>query len=171
MGSCVFQCDVPHQWIAQRATGLPRVCILWWGGVLCLVSASWHSCVECHCCKQAPWWYDLMFKSSVKPKQTNKHIPCDICIKNGGSLLLGGTGTGTFYGAWEKISLYQWISSKWLSWNSGLCFLLPLSFHLCKYFFAEKCWMSIKEMVFQLFVQETIIMTLKLPLSWPRMIR
>ena len=34
MGSCVFQCDVPHQWIAQRQVGLVSV---YCGGAGCHV--------------------------------------------------------------------------------------------------------------------------------------
>ena len=46
IGSCVFQCDVPHPWIAQRQVGPMSV------------SAAWHSCVAAHwlkyhCYKQA----------------------------------------------------------------------------------------------------------------------
>ena len=62
----------------STATGRPRVCILWLGGVSCLVSAAWHFCVaahwsKCHCYKQAPSWYDLRcFKATLNPnKQTN----------------------------------------------------------------------------------------------------
>ena len=76
IGSCVFQCDVPHQW-CNTATGQPCVCILWRGGVSCLVSAAWHFCVAAHwskyhCYKQAPSWYDLRFlKATLNPnKQT-----------------------------------------------------------------------------------------------------
>ena len=79
MGSCVFQCEVPHRWIAQRQVWF-RVCILWRGGVSCPVSAACHSCVAAHwskyhCYKQAPSWYDLRcFKATLNPnKQTNKN--------------------------------------------------------------------------------------------------
>ena len=58
MGSGVFQCDVPHQWIAQRQVGPVSV---YCDRVGChvLVSAAWHSCVTAHwskyhCYKQAP---------------------------------------------------------------------------------------------------------------------
>ena len=63
MGSCVFQCDVPHQ------------CILWRGGVSCPVSAAWHSCVashwsKYHCYKQASSWYDLRcLKATLNPNK------------------------------------------------------------------------------------------------------
>ena len=77
MGSCVPQCDVPHQWIAQRQR--PRVCILWRRGVSYPVSAAWHSCVAAHwskyqCYKQAPSFYDLRcLKVTLNPnKQTNQ---------------------------------------------------------------------------------------------------
>ena len=61
MGSRVFQCDVPHQWIAQRHVGPVSV---YWGGVSCPVSAAWHSCVAAHWSKyhyykQALLRYDL----------------------------------------------------------------------------------------------------------------
>ena len=63
----------------STATGRPRVCILWRGGVSCPVSAAWHFCVAAHwskyhCYKQAPSWYDLRcFKAMLNPnKQTNK---------------------------------------------------------------------------------------------------
>ena len=46
MSSCVFQCDVPHQWIAQSQVGDGMGC-----HVLCLY----------HCYKQAPSRYDLSF--------------------------------------------------------------------------------------------------------------
>ena len=80
MDICVFQCDVPHQWIAaSTATGRPRVWILWRGGVSCPVSAAWHSCVAAHwskyhCYKQAPSRYDLRcLKAPLNPnKQKTK---------------------------------------------------------------------------------------------------
>ena len=66
----------------STATGRPRVCILWRGGVSCPVSAAWHFCVAAHwskyhCYKQAPSWYDLRcFKATLNPnKQTNKQKP------------------------------------------------------------------------------------------------
>ena len=39
MGSCVFQCDVPHQWIAQRQVGPMSV---YCDGVGCHVLCLWH---------------------------------------------------------------------------------------------------------------------------------
>ena len=73
----------------STATGRPRVCILWRGGVSCPVSAAWHFCVAAHwskyhCYKQAPSWYDLRcFKlSDVKPKQTNKLILLHLATNN-----------------------------------------------------------------------------------------
>ena len=36
MGSCVFQCDIPHQWIAQRHVG-PMSVYYDWVGVSCPV--------------------------------------------------------------------------------------------------------------------------------------
>ena len=35
-GSCVFQCDVPHQWIAQRQVGPVSVYCDGWGVVPCV---------------------------------------------------------------------------------------------------------------------------------------
>ena len=32
----------------STATNRPCVCILWWGGVPCPMSAAWHSCVAAH---------------------------------------------------------------------------------------------------------------------------
>ena len=50
--------------VYSTAAGLPLVCILWRDGVLCPVSAAWHSCVAAHwskynCYKQTPLWYYL----------------------------------------------------------------------------------------------------------------
>ena len=39
MGSCVFQCDVPHQWIAQRQVGPVSV---YYDGVGCRVLCLRH---------------------------------------------------------------------------------------------------------------------------------
>ena len=39
MGSCVFQCDVPHQWIAQRQVGPVSV---YCDGVGCHALYLWH---------------------------------------------------------------------------------------------------------------------------------
>ena len=78
IGSCVFQCDVPHQWIAQRQVSPVSVYCDGVGcRVLCLRHA-WHFCVAAHwskyhCYKQAPSWYDLRcLKATLNPnKQTN----------------------------------------------------------------------------------------------------
>ena len=40
MGSCVFQCDVPHQWIAQRQVGPVSV---YYDGVGCCVLCLRHA--------------------------------------------------------------------------------------------------------------------------------
>ena len=62
----------------STATGWSRVCILWRGGVSCLVSAAWHFCVAAHwskyhCYKQAPSWYDLRcFKATLNPNKQTK---------------------------------------------------------------------------------------------------
>ena len=47
MGSCVFQCDVPHQWIAQRQAG-PVSVYCDEMGCHVLLSAAWHSSVAAH---------------------------------------------------------------------------------------------------------------------------
>ena len=63
MGSCVFQCKVPHQWIAQNRPavclypvtvwgGMSCVCILWQGGggdVLCLNADMVYSLTDKYC--------------------------------------------------------------------------------------------------------------------------
>ena len=79
MGSCVFQCDVPHQWIAQRWVGPVSVyCVR--GGVSCLVSAAWHSWVAAHwskyhCYKQAPSRYDLRcLKTMLNQKKKTENF-------------------------------------------------------------------------------------------------
>ena len=36
MGSCVFQCDIPHQWIAQRQIGPVSVYCEGWGVMSCV---------------------------------------------------------------------------------------------------------------------------------------
>ena len=114
MGSFVFQCDVPHQWIAQRQVGPVSVycdrvvchvlCILWWDMVSCPVSVHCEGLgydVLCLYTTVAGWGvmscvcgmtflcgstlvkvpllqagtvviWPQMFKSDVKPKQTNK---------------------------------------------------------------------------------------------------
>ena len=62
----------------STATGRPRVCILWRGGVSCPVSVAWHFYVAAHwskdrCYKQATSSYDLRcFTATLNPnKQTN----------------------------------------------------------------------------------------------------
>ena len=39
LGSCVFQCDVPHQWIAQQQVGPVSV---YCNGMGCHVLCLWH---------------------------------------------------------------------------------------------------------------------------------
>ena len=64
----------------STATGRPRVCILWRGGVSCPVSAAWHFCVAAHwskyhCYKQAPSWYDLRcFKATLNPNKQARNV-------------------------------------------------------------------------------------------------
>ena len=85
MGSCVFQCDVPHQWIAQRQVGPVSIYCDWVRYVLCPVSAGWLSLVAAHwskyhCYKQAPSWhmYDIRcFKAMLNP---NKHTNLIISV-------------------------------------------------------------------------------------------
>ena len=62
MRSWGFQCDVPHQWIAQRHVG--PVTVYCDGLGYSTVSTAWYSCVAAHwskyhCYKQVPSWYDL----------------------------------------------------------------------------------------------------------------
>ena len=66
MGSCVFQCDVPHKWIAQQQVGPVSVyCVGMGCHVLCLRHGI------------SVWQHiGQMFKSDVKPKQKNKKNIC-----------------------------------------------------------------------------------------------
>ena len=66
----------------STATGWPRVCILWRGGVSCPVSAAWYSCVaghwsKYHSYKQAP---SRCLKATLNPNKQTKndciHIWC-----------------------------------------------------------------------------------------------
>ena len=84
MGSCVFQCDIPHQWIAQRQVGPVSV---YCDGMGChVVSAAWHSCVAAHwskyhCYKQAPSQYDLRcLKATLNPNKPGKKGPVFLTI-------------------------------------------------------------------------------------------
>ena len=80
IGSCVFQWDVPHQWIPQRQVAPPPcLCILWWVGchVLYLRHGKpvWqHILVKVPLLQvaTAPMW-PQMFKNNVKHKQTDKY--------------------------------------------------------------------------------------------------
>ena len=75
--SCVFQSNIPHQWIAQQQVD-PVSVYCDGSGTSCPVSAPWHSCVAAHwskyhCYKQAPSWYDLRcLKAKLNP---NKQTP------------------------------------------------------------------------------------------------
>ena len=75
MGSCAFQCDVTHQWIAQ-----PQVdpVSLYCDGVGCHVMCLWHGISvwqhighSTNATGTVAIW-PQMFKSDIKPKQTNK---------------------------------------------------------------------------------------------------
>ena len=73
MGSCVFQCNIPHHWIANNRLALCLYTVTGWG----VMSCAWHSCVAAHwsknhCYKQAPSGYDLRcLKAMLNPnKQT-----------------------------------------------------------------------------------------------------
>ena len=45
IGKYIFQCDVQHQWIAQRQVGPVSIYnVLWRGGVSCSMSVAWYSC-------------------------------------------------------------------------------------------------------------------------------
>ena len=73
MGSCVFPCDVPHQWMAQRQVG--PVCV-YCDGVVCHVLCLRHGIFwaahwsKYYCYKQAPSRYDLRcFKAMLNPNK------------------------------------------------------------------------------------------------------
>ena len=71
MGSCVFQCDVPHKWIAQRQVGSVSV---YCDGVGCHVLCLQHGIsVGQHIgqSKTATSRHRRVMTSDVKPKQTN----------------------------------------------------------------------------------------------------
>ena len=76
MGSCVFQCDVPHKCIAHTQVGPVSVyCDGVWCHVLCLQQGIpvWQHIGKSTMLQVgtvAIW--PQMFKSDVKPKQTNK---------------------------------------------------------------------------------------------------
>ena len=73
-GSCVFQCDVPHQWIAQQV-GLPLYCDEMGYNVLCLrhgIPVWQHNWSKYHCYKQAPSRYDLRYLKTTL-NQTKRH--------------------------------------------------------------------------------------------------
>ena len=63
--------------MVSTATGWPRVCILWRGGVSCPLCAAWHSCdaahwSKYHCYKQALLRYDLRcLKVTLNPNKNS----------------------------------------------------------------------------------------------------
>ena len=69
MGSCVFQCDVPHQWIAQQQVGPMSV---YCDGVGCHVLCLRHGIPVWQRIGQSITATPQLFKSDVKPKQTDK---------------------------------------------------------------------------------------------------
>ena len=88
MGSCVSQCDIPHQWIAQWQVG-PVFVYCDRNGLSCPVFAAWHSCVAAHwskyhCYKQALSWYDLRcLKATLNPKsKQNNNSMITVVIKH-----------------------------------------------------------------------------------------
>ena len=76
MGSCVFQCDVPHQWIAQRQVSPVSVYCDGVGVVPCVCGMAFlcgSTLVKVPLLQAGTvviW--PQMFQSDVKPKQTNK---------------------------------------------------------------------------------------------------
>ena len=72
MGSCVFQCDIPHQWIAQRKVGyMPIYCGRLECHVQCLrhgIPVWQHIGQKYHCYKQAPSrYYRTCLKATLNP--------------------------------------------------------------------------------------------------------
>ena len=83
MGSCVFQCDVPHQSIVQRQVGpvsLYFYTVTGWGVMSCVCSMAFlcgSTLVKVPLLQAgtvAIW--PQMLQSDVKPKQTNKQKLC-----------------------------------------------------------------------------------------------
>ena len=81
MGSCGFQCDIPHQWIEQRPVGLVSV---YCDGVGCHVLCLRHDIPVRQHIGQIPLLHagnvanDLRcLKVTLNPnKETNRHIHC-----------------------------------------------------------------------------------------------
>ena len=77
MGSCVFQCGVPHQWIVQQQVGPVSVyTVTGWGVMSCVcgmafcVAAHWS---KYHCYEQAPSRYDLRcLQATLNPNKQRK---------------------------------------------------------------------------------------------------
>ena len=77
MGSCVFQCDVPHQGIAQRQVGLFLYTVTGWDAmscVCCMVFLCGSTLVKVPLLQSGTVvvWPKIMFKSDVKPERANK---------------------------------------------------------------------------------------------------
>ena len=76
MGSCVFQCDVPHKWIAQRQVALCLYTVTKWGVMSCVYGMTFlcgSTLVKVPLLQAgtvAIW--PQMFKSDVEPKQTKQ---------------------------------------------------------------------------------------------------
>ena len=76
MGSCVFQCDVPHKWIAQQQVALCLYTVTEWGVMSCVCGMTFlcgSTLVKVPLLQAgtvAIW--PQMFKSDVEPKQTKQ---------------------------------------------------------------------------------------------------
>ena len=81
MGSCVFHCDVPHQWIAQWQVGPMSVyCDGLWCHVLCLrhgISVWQHivtTATSRHCCDDLRCLKATLNPNKKTNRQTSTHI-------------------------------------------------------------------------------------------------
>ena len=78
MGSCVFQCDVPHKWITQDRSAPCLYAVTEWGVMSCVCSMAFlcgSTLVKVPLLQAdtiAIW--PQMFKSDVEIKQTNKSV-------------------------------------------------------------------------------------------------
>ena len=66
----------------STTAGWPCVCIQWWDGVSCLVSATWHSCVAAHWSSitATPSQYDLRcLKATLNPNKQTNLVYCWCC--------------------------------------------------------------------------------------------
>ena len=79
MGSCVFQCDVPQQWIAQQQVGPCLYTVTGWGVVSCVCGMAF----LCGSTLVATW--AQMFKA----QQTNEVVSVYRCMIVCRALLIG----------------------------------------------------------------------------------